>query len=186
MVGETGSKDNSEKPAIEKDFGIKCRFIPQTKETPKLFEVVEKGDLLTIRKRIPETGFSKLVSQYPIPSQGRYFYRLSISSRKEPYLQIGLTTKILQQNGEPYAHSLFFDSREKVFQMGDTILKELNSFIEDESELYLIVDSGKKLLLLVIDNYLTGHVSFGCLPGDSSYYLFVGLEDCCSTLTFHH
>ena len=73
-----------------------------------------------------------------------------------------------------------------MFQMGDTIMKELKSFIEDDSELYLIVDSDKKLLLLIIDNYLTGYVSFDCLPGDSSYYLFVGLEDCYSTLAFHH
>ena len=41
-------------------------------------------------------------------------------------------------------------------------------------------------MLLIIDNYLTGHVSFDCLPGDSSYYLFVGLEDCYSPLAFHH
>ena len=70
--------------------------------------------------------------------------------------------------------------------MGDTVMKKLNSFIEDDSDLYLIIDSDKKLCLLVIDNYLTGYVSFDCLPGDHSYYLFVGLEDCCSTLAFQH
>ena len=82
LIDETESIDKCQKPQIDKDFGLKCRFIPQTKETPNLFGITKNDGLLTIQKRIPETGFSKLVSEYPIPSQGRYFYKLSISSRK--------------------------------------------------------------------------------------------------------
>jgi hypothetical protein len=83
------------------DVGLKCRFVPRQKGM-HIFSCKESSCELGVTMNYPEMFHGEqLISRYPIPSQGKYYFQVRPRSSTHPEFMLGITTK--RNRSEPYS-----------------------------------------------------------------------------------